>query len=300
LTRPKKIFLPFTKLPAMLRYLYFVCLFAVVVFITSGFNKPTHPKHGWTKLFNGKSLNGWDTYIGPGFDSAGNQLHTQPKGPNNDPNRVFSIVTTDGGNAIRISGEEFGAITSKNEYENFHLHLMFRWGKNTWGPKKGKKMDSGLLYFCVGPDGADYGYWKRSQEFQIEEGNVGDYWGVAGGFEDVPADKKNDSQYVYNPAGKLTTFSAHTPLGRRCIKRGDAENPTGEWNTVDLYCHGDTSVHVVNGKVMMVLYHSRQWDNGAASPLAKGKLQIQSEGAEVYYKDIKVRGIGRIPADMLQ
>jgi hypothetical protein len=51
---------------------------------------------------------------------------------------------------------------------------------------------------------------------------------------------------------------------------------------------------------MMVLYHSQQWDNGVASPLAKGKLQIQSEGAEVYYKNIRTQGIDRIPGELLQ
>jgi hypothetical protein len=60
----------------------------------------------------------------------------------------------------------------------------------------------------------------------------------------------------------MHTFSASSKTGRHCIKRGDAENPSGHWNTLDLYCHGDTSVHVINGKVMMVLYHSRQENNG--------------------------------------
>jgi len=93
----------------------------------------------------------------------------------------------------------------------------------------------------------------RSQEFQVEEGNCGDYWGCAGGAADVPAIKKSDSQYVYTPSGNAYTFRADNSIGRHCIKAGDAERPTGEWNTLDLYCHGDTSVHVVNGKVMMIL-----------------------------------------------
>jgi hypothetical protein len=295
-----KTALLYPKLQAMFRTLLTVLAAAAVVIAATAFINPANPKHGWVKLFNGKNLSGWDKYIGPAFDTAGKQVPGSARGLNNDPQNVFSVVTDNGEKVIHISGEEFGAITSKQEYENFHLHLMFKWGKNTWGPKKGKKMDSGLLYFCTGPNGADFGYWMRSQEFQVEQGNVGDYWGVAGGFEDVPATKFNDSQHVYNPAGQLTTFSAHTPLGRRCFKRGDAESPAGAWNTLDLYCHGDTSVHMVNGKVMMVLYHSRQWDNGTASPLAKGKLQIQSEGAEVYYKDIQVEGIEKIPAEMMK
>ena len=156
------------------------------------------------------------------------------------------------------------------------------------------------MYHSVGKYGADYGAWMRSQEFQVEEGNCGDYWGVAGGFEDVPANKLNDSEYVYSPDAQLLTFRDKTTVGRHCIKKGDAENATGEWNTLDLYCHGDTSVHVVNGKVMMVLYHSRQWDNGVASPLVKGKLQIQSEGAEVYYKKIRIQPVNAIPSGLLQ
>jgi len=105
---------------------------------------------------------------------------------------------------------------------------------------------------------------------------------------------------VYNPAGQLYTFSATSKAGRRCIKGSDAEKPSGEWNTLDLYCHGDTSIHMINGKVVMVLYHSRQMDNGQAHLLAKGKLQLQSEGAEVYYKDIMIRSINVIPAALLK
>lgn len=179
------------------------------------------------------------------------------------------------------------------------MQLQFKWGQLSWGQKKGKKKDSGLLYFSVGDNGADYGAWMRSQEFQIEETNCGDYWGVAGGIQDIPAVKKSDSEYVYSPTGELTTFSATSKSGRHCIKMGDAEKPSGEWNTLDLYCHGDTSVHVINGKVMMVLYHSSQLDNGEVKPLTKGKLQLQSEGAEVFYKNIRVEAINSIPSSLL-
>ena len=94
-------------------------------------------------------------------------------------------------------------------------------------------------------------------------------------------------------AGQLYTFSATSKVGRHCIKQGDAENASGEWNTLDLYCHGDTSVHVINGKVMMVLYHSAQLERASAASY-KGKVQIQSEGAEVFYKHIMLEPIDAI------
>ncbi|SRR5260221_1347537 len=260
----------------------------------------TNKKDHWKQLFNGKDLAGWDTYIGPDLDDNGKPINGQPLGLNNDPRHVFTIVKDNGENIIRISGENWGAISTKKEYENYHMQLQFKWGALSWGQKKGKKKDSGLLYHSVGKYGADYGAWMRSQEFQIEEGNCGDYWGVAGGMADIPVIKKSETEYVYNPQGSLLTFSQGSKQGRHCIKNGDAENPTGQWNTVDLYCHGDTSIHVVDGKVMMVLYHNRQLENGQELPLIKGKIQIQSEGAEVYYKQIKIEPINKLPAEFVK
>jgi hypothetical protein len=260
----------------------------------------SHKVDEWKYLFNGKNLDGWDTWIGPALDDAGKMLSKTPVGLNNDPNHVFTIVKDKGGNVIRISGENWGGISTIGEYENFHLQLMFKWGSLKWGQKKNKKRDSGLLYFAVGAHGADYGAWMRSQEFQIQEGDCGDYWGVAGGMEDIPAIKKSDSEYVYNSTGRVYNFSATSNVGRHCIKQGDAEKASGEWNVLDLYCHGDTSVHVINGKVMMVLYHSQQSDNGKVAPLKKGKLQIQSEGAEVYYNQIRIKSLDVIPSDLLK
>src|SRR5881392_2048258 len=83
-------------------------------------------KNEWIILFNGKDLGGWDTWIGPPLDDAGKKLTETPVGLNNDPNHVFTIVKDNGENVIRISGEKWGGISTKEEYENFHLQLMFK------------------------------------------------------------------------------------------------------------------------------------------------------------------------------
>ena len=260
----------------------------------------TAQKNSWQTLFNGKNLSGWDTYLGPPLDDSGKKLSEIPVGLNKDPKNVFTIIDQEGEKVIRISGENWGGIATKKVYSNFHLQLKFKWGTLAWGQKKNKKKDSGLLYFATGENGADYGAWMRSQEFQIEEGNCGDYWGVAGGMQDIPSEKRPDSSFVYVANGTLNTFSANSPLGRHCVKQGDAENASGKWNTVDLYCSGDTSVHVINGKVMMVLFHSSQLDNGKISPLTKGKIQIQSEGAEIFYKQIKLEPLTALPENLIR
>jgi hypothetical protein len=252
----------------------------------------------WRTLFNGSDLDGWDTYLGP-LRGDSNKVVKIPLGLNNDPDRVFSVVKEDGEPAIHISGERFGGISTKEEFENYHLILEFKWGQKKVPSFRERKRDSGVLYHAVGPHGADNGFWMRSQEFQIQEGDCGDYWGVAGGVFDIPAVRNSEGLYFYTRNGKMTTFSALTSTGRRCLKDPDAEKPTGQWNTIELYCHGDTSVHIVNGVTNMVLYHSRQSDNGREIPLKKGKIQIQSEGCEIFYRNIKVELIRKIPDKIL-
>ncbi len=251
-------------------------------------------------LFNGKDLTGWDTYLGPRYDTVLNKWDTIPVGLNTDPLKVFDVAEVGGEKVLRISGEEYGGISTTREFENFHLQLQFKWGQLQWPPNKKGKKDSGLMYYAVGPQGADGGFWLRSHEFQIEEGDCGDYWACAGAIFDVRAIKENDSSYVYNKNGDLFTFSTVSPNGRNCIKYPDAEKPSGEWNTIDLYCFGGTSIHIVNGVVNMVLQNSRQLEGDKEIPLTKGKIQFESEGAEIFFRDIKIYSIDKIPDNLLE
>lgn len=83
-------------------------------------------------------------------------------------------------------------------------------------------------------------------------------------------------------------------------KKTDNENPVGEWNTLDLYCLDRTSVHVVNGKTVMVNHQTGMYENGEIVPLTSGNIQIQSEGAELLIKSIEIRFISHIPEELKQ
>ncbi len=249
----------------------------------------------WVSLFNGKDLDGWDTWLGR--PSRGKEVI----GLNKDPHKVYSVAEVDGKPAIRISGEVFGALTSQKDFQNYHLRLEFKWGQKRWPPREKDVRDSGLLYHCVGPHGAQSSFWMRSQEFQIQEHDCGDYWSVAGAIVDVEGERKDGKgPVVYKKGGKKYTVPSKESGGLRIVKDPDNERPTGEWNTLDLLCVGGTSVHVVNGKANMVLTNSRQIVNGKEVPLVVGKLQLQSEGAEVFYRNIQVRPIHEIPKKYLE
>jgi len=56
------------------------------------------------------------------------------------------------------------------------------------------------------------------------------------------------------------------------------------------------SLHIVNGNVVMILKNSRYTTpDGQEKPLIQGKIQIQSEAAEVFYKDIRIQGLNEMP-----
>lgn len=280
---------------------HFLLISLLCIVLTSCSTKSTESIKSWENLFNGKDLSGWDTYLGPAYDTIQNKYDTLAvPGLNNDPNKVFSVITEDNAPAIRISGSHNGGISTLQEFGNYHLSLEFKWGELKWHPRKDRKRDSGLLYHAVGPHGADYGFWMRSQELQIQEGDCGDYWGVAGGIMDIPAKGDTPEKYLYDPSAPLLDFSGTSEYGRRCIKNPDAEKPPGEWNIVEIYCLGDTAVHVINGVVNMILYNSRQSEGGNELPLKRGKIQLQSEGAEVFYRNIRLTTITEIPKEILK
>ncbi|MDB4309667.1 DUF1080 domain-containing protein, partial [Akkermansiaceae bacterium] len=77
-----------------------------------------------------------------------------PLGLNNDPLKVFSVIAEDGHKVLKITGEIYGGLTTKEEFENYHITMQTKWGEKKWEPRLCDKRDSGLLLHCVGKHGA--------------------------------------------------------------------------------------------------------------------------------------------------
>ena len=258
------------------------------------------PAQTWQPLFNGTNLSGWKSYLAkpnaawevPGLkrDEKGNYL--EPIGEDRDPLKVFTVETVDGSPAIHISGQGFGTITTPRVFDNFQLRVQFKWGERRWAERATARRDSGLLYRCHGPLDAVDGFWPRSVEFQIQEHDCGDLWTV-GTRITVKATKQGNNR-IYDPNGEDSVFIRGAS---RCIKLEDAEKPRGEWNTLDLICLEGDSIHIVNGKVVMRLRNAERVDGPTPTPLRTGSISLQSEGAEVFYRNVEIRPITEVPAE---
>jgi len=81
------------------------------------------------------------------------------------------------------------------------------------------------------------------------------------------------------------------------VRLVDAEKPKGEWNTLELICLNGNSIHVVNGRVVMRLGRAQRLDGVEPASLASGRISLQTEGAEVFYRHVEIRPITEIPIE---
>ena len=286
-----------------------IVLSAIAMMLFMGFqinrSKKIRDSGKWIQLLGDDHANYWDVFMGvphgtvtdlEGVDPNSDGKKGTPLGLNNDPKKVFTFEKEGEEVILHISGEIFGALSSKKEYGNYHLRLQYKWGEKNWEPRLTRPRDSGILYHCQEPHAKFWNVWMQSQEFQIEQGNIGDLYLLSTTAMDVPA-VKGEKEYNYQRGAELIEFSSSKKMPfNHCNKGFDNENPQGEWNTLDLICLGDSSLHVVNGKVVMALFHSRYQNNdNQMAPLKKGKIQIQSEAAEIFYKNISIMLINSIP-----
>ena len=50
----------------------------------------------------------------------------------------------------------------------------------------------------------------------------------------------------------------------------------------------------------MILRNSRQLEGGSEVPLTRGKIQFESEGAEMYIRNLQITSIDKIPEKLLE
>jgi len=240
-------------------------------------------------LFNGENLKNWDIFLGtpiPRFDELAKKA---------TPESTFCVIESDGQKMIHISGEINASLATKKVYGNYHLHLEFKWGDKFYNSR-----NSGILYHSFGPFGAAIKTWMASIEHQLQHNNLGDTYLMANTYCETKTIKSDDGKaFIYSQEGKANIFS-EKDNGRSIKKAADAEKPLGEWNSVDLYCFGQISVHVVNGQVVMVNTNCSKVENGIKIPLTSGRIQIQSEGGEFFIRKVEIEKIKGIPAEFLR
>lgn len=199
-------------------------------------------------LFNGKDFEGWKFHLRAPKDKP----DVMP-----DPKDTWQIV--DG--TIVCKGKPNGYIFTTKEYANYTLKLKWRF------PEGSKGGNSGVLLHVTGEDRV----WPNSIEAQLFAGSAGDFWLIADRANVLP--KLEIDPLRKDPSNKE---------GRhyfRITQKNMLEKPFGEWNEYQIDCQDGNIQLRINGKFV---------NEGKNGSLKKGRIALQSEGAEIHFKDIVI------------
>jgi hypothetical protein len=188
-------------------------------------------------LFNGKDLAGWEYVTTPAAD-------------------IKTVCTVGSDGVLAVAGKPVGWIATTASYENYQLHVEWRWPANA-----AKNSNGGvLLHIASGPMNGTA--WPVCFQMQLKLTRAGDM---------LPM---NAAKF----AEKLSTApGAATPILNRS---GDnAEKPLGEWNTCDIVCRGDTIEVKINGVAQNRVT--------ACSPAA-GRIGFQLEGMPFELRNVRL------------
>lgn len=206
----------------------------------------------WQLLFDGKTTAGWHTY---GKDSAGKAWKAEESTLHLDASVKNGWQTKDGGD-----------IVTNNEYENFDLKL-------EWKISEGG--NSGIMFY-VQEDTSKYQYpWSTGPEMQVCDN-----------------EKNEDGKIDKARAGDLYDLVASS--SQKFVK------PAGQWNRIEIISDKGKLDFYMNGEhVLSTTLWNDAWKNLIANTkfktmpgfgtFKKGKIALQDHGADVWYRNIKIK-----------
>ncbi len=192
---------------------------------------------------------GW-TALFNGKDLTGWRIFLDPK-KDADPQKIFTVKD----DIIVCEGSVNGYLITDKEYQNYVLKVQWRWGEKVH--RQGR--NSGVFVHVSGPDKI----WPKAVEAQLLADHAGDFW-LVGNFKLAVDPKRRDPK-----------------IERHYYRLQDGiEKPLGQWNQYEITCKGNTVELVINDKLA---------NQGSEAELTKGRILLQSEGAEIHFRNVRLK-----------
>lgn len=153
---------------------------------------------------------------------------------------------------LRCTGVGRGYVRTIHAYADYRLKFDWRYPKG--------KGNSGIILHLVNGDMI----WPKGMEAQLLTDRSGDF----NSFSDARSKEEIVSR---NPRGIST--------GRLARPGPSAENPVGEWNSMEVVCAGDTITLIVNGTEV---------NRMSGLVPSGGMIAFQSEGAAIDFRNISL------------
>ena len=210
---------------------------------------PAEKAAGWTLLFDGSTTAGWRGFHSDTFPASGWAAE----------NGAIKTVAT---------GPSGGDIITVGQFDNFELKLEWK----------------------IGPGGNTGVKYLISEEL-IKTGRSGL------GFEMQVIDDERNADAKAGKDGNRTAGALYDLIGPVSTKR---LRPVGEWNEAGVLVRGNHVEHYLNGAKVLEFemgsadFKARIADskfkvNPGFGEVKKGHILLQAHGAEVWFRNIKVR-----------
>ncbi len=173
------------------------------------------------------------------------------RSPNADAKMEDTFSVRDG--VLRCTGKPVGYLYTQQKFANYRMKLQWRWLPDS------KPGNNGVLLRILEGEHFHNNVWPKCVEAQLANGRAGDIFTIG----QFPL--KGD------PARTKGRYTA--------MARPSNEKPIGEWNQYEIILQGGDLTLKVNGLVQNVATELYQ---------AAGPIGLQSEGAAIEYRDIRL------------
>lgn len=231
---------------------------------------------GFEPLFDGRSLAGWYSWL-------------PSQGRDADPHGVFSVhdemihmLPVD----LTPAQFEFGYLATEREYERFHARFEYRWGERKY---VSFPRDSGFFIHVVGEDRI----WPRAFECQVMENDTGSVYLFEHATVSTTIDPARPDPTYLDGGAPYTSPRVAAPFPR--ITHAAPHDSLTDWNQVEVIVDADGVQLRVNGEVTFRGHDLTQPDPAQVDdasrdrPLARGRLLLQQEGAEVMFRNLELQ-----------
>ena len=171
--------------------------------------------------------------------------------PDKTPIKTVCHAHSDG--SLALDGKPIGYLQTVATYENYHLHVEWRW--------TGQPGNSGVLVH-IASGAIDRNLWPLCFQIQMKHTRAGDLLPMAGA---------KFAEKLSTPPG------AKTP--QRDRTSDSSEKPVGDWNSCDIVCHDGTIEATINGVLQ------NRVTNCAPS---SGHLAFQFEGSPYELRNVRL------------
>lgn len=252
-----------------------VALLVLVVLLNSQTiygQKDFSSNKGFKTLFNGKNWDGWHLKIRSGDDELAKKVFSIEKGiVHVYKHQPDSLDLDTGKNATH------GLFYTNKKYSKYILRFEYKWGKKITNNFKQWQYDAGCYYHVV-----DDKIWPVGVEYQVRynpltnNNHSGDL--IISGVKAQWFANEKDQFALPKDGGLPKTYDKWLYLASPEVTFNALND---KWNQCEIIVMGDSyTIHKLNGKIV----------NMASNlSVSEGIIGFQSETAEIYYRNIKIK-----------